>query len=1053
MTMGKSSDAERLFHEIKQAAKASVPQPVSASNHGDRSLPSIPNYQLGQELHRGGQGVVYRALQLSTKRTVAIKLILKGAFATQRERFRFEREIELASRLDHPHIVTIFDGGMAGQQPFYAMEYVAGTSLNELRMDSWSQPRAQELVQLFKNICQAVGYAHSRGVIHRDLKPANILVDQQGQPKILDFGLAKIADGDQAIPHQLHTATGEFLGTLSYASPEQAKAAPDLVDARSDVYSLGLILYELLTGQLPYDVGSSVMDTLKHIVEVDPISPSSLRPELPVDLETILLKCLSKEPERRYQSARLLADDLQRFLEGRPVDARRDSTWYVVRKTVQRHRGMAMAAAAVLLLLVASTVVISLLYFQAATDRDAARLARNAESSLRVKEAKLREVSEFQTYVARIAAAEASLRTYAAHDVLRNLYQAHPRYQSWEYWYLFRENNLSRLTLGFRDRQQFGHHGQILAVDYHPSQRWLVSASRDGTVVLWDAKSGELVDRWETGRAIKSIDFHPVDDLLAIGFIEGEVAIVEVQLGPEQLTDWAKHRFQFSTGELGVTELSFDPSGRRLLVGAGSHGQPGKVLVLDWQADQVLADIPNLEQPVLSIAWAPAGNQIAFADSQVHIYDLSQQKVVQRFSGHGSWINDVTFRPDGKELISCANEPAAKLWDVDSGELIRTLHGHSSFVNAAAYSPDGKRLATASRDATLRIWNARNGDPLQVLWGQFSGVSDVAFGPDNRHVVSCGDWSVKTWDVNERRQSSFGAAWHQRIRDLEFASDSNSLFTCDERGFVYEIDLIQRKIKRTLQTPQQNPTAVRSMALSSSNERLYWAGDNHRITTFHLLRDEIEQWSGHRNAVTSLFLSHDGQYLYSTSDDRALRRWDLASKESTVIWEDRNPLKNVIESPCRRWLAISSDREMLILDQASLKPVMTIPRVRAYKEDGYAMAFDPKGNMLVAPEGLDSAFAWSVPSGEQIGQFVQHSQPIQSIAVSPDGRRIVTASREGTVKLWDTEHFDVVLTLRGFNGYAELVTFSPDGNRLVGALYDGALRVWDAMPESERPQE
>lgn len=342
----------------------------------------FPGYQIVREIHRGGQGVVYQAIQKATKRKLALKMLREGPLTgSPRDRSRFEREIEILAQLNHPNIVSVIDSGQVAGASYYVMDYISGVPL-----DAWmSQPRSiEETLRVFAKICDAVNAAHLKGIIHRDLKPSNIKIDAEGEPHILDFGLAKLATGDIADSSrlQLMSMTGQFIGSLPWASPEQAEGAPDKIDLRTDVYSLGVVLYQMLTGgKFPYNVIGNMRDVLDNILRAEPARPSTIRRQINDEVETIVLKCLSKERERRYQSAGELGRDVRNYLSGQPIEAKRDSGWYLLNKTIRRHRLAAGTAAGVLVLLVAFAASMTFMYTRATR---AEADARKAGADLRV---------------------------------------------------------------------------------------------------------------------------------------------------------------------------------------------------------------------------------------------------------------------------------------------------------------------------------------------------------------------------------------------------------------------------------------------------------------------------------------------------------------------------------------------------------------------------------------------------------------------------------------------------------------------------------------------
>jgi len=372
---------EKLFGDLKDGFRWRGSSTASGSP-GPRSYDdTIEGYTILSELRRGGQGVVYRALQRSAKRVVALKVLLGGEQVSPRQRHRFEREVDLIAGVRHPHIVTVFDSGVTAEgRPYYVMEYIHGKTLDAYLVNA--KLGMTERLHLFARVCDAISYLHQRGIIHRDLKPGNICVDSDGMPHVVDFGLAKAAGRDVLDDGAPVTATGEFLGTLAYAAPEQLQRDPFLVDTRSDVYSLGMILYNMLTSSYPYSVDGSLAEVVSNIGHAKPVPPSRLLPDVDDELETIIFTALDKDKARRYQSADALGRDIQRYLRGEPIDAKRDRASYLLWKTVQRYRAQVAVVLGVFVLLIVFGASVSWLYARTVTAEREARSTINTLVSI-----------------------------------------------------------------------------------------------------------------------------------------------------------------------------------------------------------------------------------------------------------------------------------------------------------------------------------------------------------------------------------------------------------------------------------------------------------------------------------------------------------------------------------------------------------------------------------------------------------------------------------------------------------------------------------------------
>jgi serine/threonine protein kinase len=379
---GELSDADKTIPETppSQAQNPTESMPGASEitdgpgNFVASVKPTIQGYTILGNMPRGGQAIVYKAFQEATKRVVAVKVLLQGEHASPRHQYRFEREVKLAASLHHPYIVTVYDSGIAEGRYYYVMEYIEGEPLDEY-VES-KDLSAREIMTLFEKVCAASAYAHQRGVMHRDIKPGNVLVDDKGEPHILDFGLAKVVDDPDNPEPTFVSIEGQVIGTLAFMSPEQATGNQDTVDIRTDVYSIGIMLYKVLTGKFPYDVSKAMLATLKNIQEVDPVKPSKLVSHINSEVESILMKSLEKDPDRRYQSAAHFQDDIECWLNGMPITARSDSSLYVLRKLMIRHRYASMVVG-LLLVIILSFAFISFDLFLTAE-----KARRKAESLL-----------------------------------------------------------------------------------------------------------------------------------------------------------------------------------------------------------------------------------------------------------------------------------------------------------------------------------------------------------------------------------------------------------------------------------------------------------------------------------------------------------------------------------------------------------------------------------------------------------------------------------------------------------------------------------------------
>jgi hypothetical protein len=712
-------------------------------------------YRIEREVGRGGMGIVYDAFHLALGRRVALKVLPLWGGQPSPHLERFLREARTAAGLHHTNIVPVFDVGQVSGLPYYAMQLIAGTGLDQAgprrgrEGPSWYRWVAGLGVQA----AEGLGHAHQRGVIHRDVKPSNLLVDDQGVVWITDFGLARAA-GDVSL-----TASGAVVGTPRYMSPEQAETARRRIDHRTDIYSLGVTLYEVLTRRPAFE-GHTPQEVISQIVSREPPSPRQLDPAVPRDLETIVLKAMAKRPEDRYSTAVELADDLRRFLGGEPVRARRISSAGRLVRWARRNR----AAAA--LLLVSAVAVLALVglfvskVYQArlaeafaeaewarvkeARQRaraeqalDTAVTAERAEAQARLQERLALERAEASEYFHRILLASNAWKDGDIRRAKQLLDQTAPARRGWEWYYLSRLCNESRLT---PECTVLKCPDGVRCLAYRPDGRELAAAGGDGksAIVLWDPATGRL-SRTLSGHAggVMALAYSPDGKRLASGGLDRKVRVWDVVRGAEV--------FRLSLGEAYAARLAYSPDGKLLAVATSG----GRIKVMDAATGRQVRTFRDDWTEVKGLAFSPDGRRLACGDIGIKVWDVDDGRVVVTLrGGHTLPVSGLAFTPDGRRLVSCSLDRTVKLWDLGTGREVFALRGHSSCVNGVAVSPDGSRLASAGEDGTVKLWDVETGKEALTLHGPGGPLSALRFSPDGRALATGGSQgSVRLWQA------------------------------------------------------------------------------------------------------------------------------------------------------------------------------------------------------------------------------------------------------------------------------------------------------------------
>jgi tRNA A-37 threonylcarbamoyl transferase component Bud32/sugar lactone lactonase YvrE len=729
--------------------------PTGLSPSGSQGLPAGPigNYEVQEEVGRGATGVVYKARQGRPSRLVALKVLQVGALASATTAERFRREAETLARLQHPNIVRVIEVGEYRGLPFFSLEYCPGGSLHQKLGGTPLPPR--EAAALAETLARALHAAHQARVIHRDLKPANVLLAEDGTPKVTDFGLAKLLE------EAGQTKDGAVMGTPSYMAPEQAQGKTREVGPAADVYALGAVLYECLTGRPPFK-GATVPDTLVQVISTEPVPPSRLNPKVPRDLETVCLKCLEKSPGRRYPSARDLAEDLGRYQRGEAVRARPVTRLERGWKWAKRHP----ARAAVLGLLLV-VVLLGLggggslwLWLQAEAAFDQAERSRQEAVDAGNKEVTARKQAEDASTKLEAARAQLALANRQVESLLYCMHtnKAHEQLLSYdllgcratleecqqhlrgpEYGYLL--NQLAR-----KARTLPGHWDMVASLALSGDGKRLYSGGSDGTIKVWDLEAGKEARtlRGHTG-GVSSLALSADGRRLCSGSDDQTIKVWDLEAGKEARTlpgHWDM-----------VASLALSGDGKRLY--SGSDDQTIKVW--DLEAGKETLTLRGQTGPVYTLALSGDGKRLysGGGDGTIKVWDLEAGKEARTLPGHWDMVASLALSGDGKRLYSGGREGTIKVWDLQAGKEARTLRGHTGGVSSLALSADGRRLYSGSRDWTIKVWDLEAGKEALTLRGHTGGVSSLALSADGKRLYSGGsDGTIKVWDLQAGKEAS-----------------------------------------------------------------------------------------------------------------------------------------------------------------------------------------------------------------------------------------------------------------------------------------------------------